>query len=570
MAETIMLVLGVEGARKRRIPFPKSAGWEVLKSMIAREFDADAIAEISYSIDGKVFAIAGNDSLRGYLQENPRPPLMITLSSAVPTASSAASTSATPVGVPRPAIPTSTPPHSEPPLPSATPCGLAPPPPPPPPPLRPTLDNDTCPNGSPPNNDSSLEPLPPLPMCALRLEAVGLPQRTVEITPDQVDSMRLADFMGLLAAQFEGHAVAGAPAVGAVPEGISGLVDSTEALHALLKASLTQPVTLQVPLRSLPTDKADRKKHKHKKNRGQKGCQATEEVKPAVGAQAEGDGRRDTADAAPRDVVPPPTDPPPAQRIRELAAALTAFPTESFLANTALARAVLGAITELVLKDERLAPIFGRAGVVAPLVRMLAATDLATTCPAVAEQLLLAIANLALDNTALFGRAGVAAPLVRMLTHPDLPTMNATALVRAGVVAPLVRLLDTRPDLLTANYAVAEQLLPAVANLAVDPETSAALGRAGVVPPVLRILAAHPDLPIASPSMTLQLIAVISNLSAYCPANRAALAAARPGLERYLGLPGVDQKLVRGVLFLLGTGGVAHVRQSSSPYALWS
>ncbi|KAJ4454440.1 hypothetical protein PAPYR_10858 [Paratrimastix pyriformis] len=165
--------------------------------------------------------------------------------------------------------------------------------------------------------------------------------------------MRLADFMGLLAAQFEGTR---APAVGAVPRGSPGLVDSTEALHALLKASLTQPVTLQVPLRSLPTDKADRKKHKHKKNRGQKGCQATAEVKPAASAQAEGNGRRNTADAAPRDVVPPSTDPPPAQRIMELAAALTAQPAESFLANTALARAVLGAITELVLEDEHLAP----------------------------------------------------------------------------------------------------------------------------------------------------------------------------------------------------------------------
>ncbi|KAJ4454443.1 hypothetical protein PAPYR_10862 [Paratrimastix pyriformis] len=489
-SQTIMLVLGVEGARKRRIPFPKSAGLEVLKSMIAREFDADAIAEISYSIDGEVFVEIPDqvDSMRladfmgllaaqfeGTHRQWARYPISAPLQ---------------PLQPPPPPAPLQ---PLQPPLPAP----LQPPPalPPPPPPHPP-----------PPTHTSTFFYLP-------------VSSRSCLLSVWHIHT---------IGSQFP------------LRPSLQGLVDSTEALHALLKASLTQPVTLQVPLRSLPTAKADRKKHKHKKNRGQKGCQATEEVKPAVGEQVEGNGRRNTADAAPRDVVPPSTDPPPAQRIMELAAALTAQPAESFLANTALARAVLGAITELVLEDEHLAPIFGRAGVVAPLVRMLAVTDLATTCPAVAEQLLLAIANLALENTALFGRAGVAAPLVRMLTHPDLPTMvlvrlllaianlspeNATALVRAGVVAPLVRLLDTRPDLLTANYAVAEQLLPAVANLAVDPETSAALGRAGVVPPVLRILTAHPDLPITSPSMTLQLIAVISNLSAYRPENRAALGA---------------------------------------------
>ncbi|KAJ4454444.1 hypothetical protein PAPYR_10863 [Paratrimastix pyriformis] len=79
MAEAIMLVLTADGARKRRIPFATSAGWEALRSKVVREFDAAAIAEISYSIDDEVFAIAGDDSLRGYLQEKPLPPLKVTL-----------------------------------------------------------------------------------------------------------------------------------------------------------------------------------------------------------------------------------------------------------------------------------------------------------------------------------------------------------------------------------------------------------------------------------------------------------------------------------------------------------
>ncbi|KAJ4455087.1 putative Protein kinase domain [Paratrimastix pyriformis] len=208
----------------------------------------------------------------------------------------------------------------------------------------------------------------------------------------------------------------------------------------------------------------------------------------------------------------------------------------------------------------------GKAGVVAPLVGLLTAhPDLPATNPALAEQLLRAIATLSVDdeNEASFGRAGVATPLVGLLTaRPNLPTTspavaeqllralgnltvnkdNKTSFGRAGVATPLVGLLTAHPNLPATNPAVAEQLLRSIANLSVDEQrlgvpvwlihfpavaehllaviinlsyqNQASFGRAGVATPLVRLLKDHPNLPATNPKLAQLLLRAISNLSA--------------------------------------------------------
>ncbi|KAJ4458233.1 putative Protein kinase domain [Paratrimastix pyriformis] len=192
----------------------------------------------------------------------------------------------------------------------------------------------------------------------------------------------------------------------------------------------------------------------------------------------------------------------------------------------------------------------GRAGVAAPLVRLLTDLPAATATAAAAadlvtKQLLLAIGNLSVDaeNEGRLGRAGVAAPLVRMLTaHPDLPAAspdlaehlfrafvnlsaddeNRASFEHAGVAPALVGLLTAHPDLPAASPAVAKLVFSAVANLSLNSGLSAAFGCAGIANPLVRMLVAHPGLLATSPVVADKLLAAIANLSATHPENKAA------------------------------------------------
>ncbi|KAJ4459444.1 hypothetical protein PAPYR_4490 [Paratrimastix pyriformis] len=413
----------------------------------------ESVVEIAYALEDDVFAIAADDSLEAYFHENPLPPLKITLTSAAVT------------------------PTNEPPPGGAAPLGT----------------------------------LPPLSMCALRLEAIGLPPRTVEIAPDQVEAMRLEDFMGLLTAQFEGRALAGAPAIGASSVAVTGLVDSAESLHALLRASLTQPVVLQVPLRPLPPTAAKAERKKAKKQKQKERCHAAESQQAAAVQGA--------------DTSRPPNAPTGRERIRALVARLAAPVADPSMA------AALSEIISLVRGDEKNALLLRRAGVVDPLVRLLNThPNLPATRPAVAEQLLGAVACLSVgpENAHAFERAGAVAPLVRLLNaHPNLPTTSpgvaeqllaaicnlSSSVEPAGVAAPLVRLITAHPDLPASQPAVASQLFDTVAHLSDHPETRAAFGRAGVAVPLARHFTAHPELCATSPAVAGNLLAAIAELS---------------------------------------------------------
>ncbi|KAJ4458256.1 hypothetical protein PAPYR_6076 [Paratrimastix pyriformis] len=178
-----------------KVLFPKGAGFEALKSLIARQFAPNpVVGEISYLSEGETFAITTDEALEGYLQESPLPPLKISLSSA--------------------------PTHHH--LREAPPPVISP---------NPASNNETL--------VASLDPLPPAPVCTVRLEASGYPPKVIEIPEQQAGSMPLDVFMGLVAGQYEGLSITGAPSIEPAPSRAgTGLVDSDEALRALLTASL--------------------------------------------------------------------------------------------------------------------------------------------------------------------------------------------------------------------------------------------------------------------------------------------------------------------------------------------
>ncbi|KAJ4457996.1 hypothetical protein PAPYR_6394 [Paratrimastix pyriformis] len=272
--QKIALILTCEGKPKRKVLFPKDAGFEAFKTLIARQFVPESVDEISYMYEGETFGIDTDGTLEGYLLENTLPHLMITLSpshgetatagppprAAVTNALKAISNDDHSVSV---APDSTTAPPQQPASPSAAAAHTNSDPNPPAtttkPPVAATGTKSTADQVSNP----ALDPLPALPMCTVHLEASGHPPKTVEIPPEQARSMRLEDFMGLLTAQYEGHAVNGAPAVVASTGGISGLVDSPEALHALLTTSLFRPGLLRIPLVPLRA-KAEQKKPKKK------------------------------------------------------------------------------------------------------------------------------------------------------------------------------------------------------------------------------------------------------------------------------------------------------------------
>ncbi|KAJ4459470.1 hypothetical protein PAPYR_4518 [Paratrimastix pyriformis] len=462
---TITLVLAVEGAKKRRVPFPRNAGFEALKSLIAREFCPESLVEISYMCDGDTF-------------EKPAP-----------------ATSADTTRVTAPA----TPPESAP----AGPCA----------------NLKQIPNEQPPA--PPLEPLPLLAMCALRLEAIGLPPRTVEIAPDEAEAMRLEEFMGLLAAHFEGRSVAGAPAIGASPEAVTGVgqqgAAGVSAAHPQLVAdwkylsSQVRPedlVAMLVQHPDLPASDPTTAEH-------------LLVALDFISVDIEKATSLLRAGAA-------------APLIRMLAA-YPALPASS----PALARDLLRAVSNLT--DPLVTVPFGD-GAVAPLARMLINhPNLPSASPDVAEELYAAIGNLAMDSAieVAFGRAGVAAPLVGLLkAYPDLAASqpcvaeqiymdirnlstkpdNRAAFMSAGVAAPLVRLLIDHPNLPAASPSVAETLLGAISNLAVEPRHRPALGRAGMAAPLVKMLAAHPD---PTPGVAQALVLAIGHLAGD-PDNRAA------------------------------------------------
>ncbi|KAJ4459795.1 hypothetical protein PAPYR_4192 [Paratrimastix pyriformis] len=473
--EKVPVVLTVEGSKSRKVLFLKNAGFEALKSLIKREFTADSVIEISYLSDGESFAIATDDSLEGFLQENPLPPLKIILSSAA----------------------------SQPP--SQLPCA----------------GNDAKQTpAEPPSVTIPLEPLPPLPMCILRLEAIGLSPRTVEIPPDQADSMRLEDFTVLLASQFEGRSVMGAPAIGASAGAATGLVDSAESLHSLLRASLAKPLVLQVPLNPLTVANSTKRKRKPKKEQPH-----AAEPQQAAHAQVEV-----PLPAASRGGPPTPAD--RNGPIRALLARL-ATPMDVLLANLPMFASLLRETFCVVHEDEKTTvPLLA-----ASLVKLIDHPDLPTVCPAAAEQLVGEIGELCWkpEHRASFGRAGATAPLVKMLiANPTVPIanprlaqsllgainnlsvdhpVNQASLGRAGVAAPLVRLLNAYPDLHTTCPVVAETLLAAVSILSSHDEIAPTFERAGVVTPLARLLIAYPNLPATCPGVAQHILRAMVSLS---------------------------------------------------------
>ncbi|KAJ4459453.1 hypothetical protein PAPYR_4499 [Paratrimastix pyriformis] len=552
MSEKVTLVLDVEGAKKRRVPFVKNAGFEALKLMIGREYATKSIVEIGYLSDGDLFAIAGDDSLEGYLQENPLPPLKITLSSMPMTAAPPTISTLTPTG-PSTAVTgiSAPPPQAQSNLPTettraeaaigpATAAAHSAPAAPTPAPPIPGADDMVKPTAKKPPSTPPLEPLPPLAMCTLRLEAAGMPPQTVEIDPEEAEDMGLLDFMKLMAVRFEGRIVTGAPAIGASSGDVTGLVDSAKTVRAVMRASRVHPVVLLVPLLPLrpqppqpsqpsqpsqppPADKAERKKLKKKQK--PKEQRRTAESQPAEGAAAP-PGRGQAS-------APPRGGPPDPARLKALVSRLSA-PVDTLLADPNATTAFLYEIGHLIREDEKTAALLGQAGIVAPLVKLL---DVRTNLPPeVAGLVLVAIACLSMDpgNRTAFGRAGVAATLVGLLgtglpaTGPprlaevllrtvailaDHDPQNKASLERAGIAPSLVGLLSAHPDLLTATPGVAEQLFMAIGNIADDPKHGAAFGRAGVAAPLARMLIANPNLPTTCPGAAEQFLGALANLS---------------------------------------------------------
>ncbi|KAJ4456505.1 hypothetical protein PAPYR_8244 [Paratrimastix pyriformis] len=571
-SEKVMLVLSVEGAKNRRVPFFRNSGFESLKSMLAREYAPDSIAEISYSLtNGDVFAIAGDDSLEGYLEEIPLPHLKVSLAAAPPLPAAAALTAAPPTA------------HSD--LPTVaetlllgeitnlrvgaeTTNGIAEQPPEPqqlparatatetqtaaaaaivaaPPaaapesaqPLGASDDAMQTPAEPTPSGGETAPPepsLPPLAMCTLQLEAIGLPPRTVEITSDQADSMRFDDFKRLLAAQFEGRTLAGAPAIGPASGAVTGLVDSEEALHQLLRDSLARPVVLQVPLQQAEQkkqQKTKRKKHKEQPH------PADEPQQAAVGVGL-GARQREVAGGVPVGSR--------ARRVRRL---LDEFATPVDIADPKTGR-LLSEVIDLVHGQEKNAAEL--AGVVAPLARLLAAvpTNLPTIDPVLAALVFAAIASLAVhaENRLAFLRAHVAHPLVRLLSaNLDPPIIRLGTVVfelvgtianlsidpedsfyfrQTGVAAPLVKLLIANTNLL-ANPVAAERFLTACHNISADPVNKASFGPE-VAAPIVRLLKATPDLFAINPIVAAVFLGVIANLST--PGDSVGVAFGRAGV----------------------------------------
>ncbi|KAJ4459455.1 hypothetical protein PAPYR_4502 [Paratrimastix pyriformis] len=468
----------------------------------------------------------------GRLQESPLPPLNITLSSHTAVTLATTQIPAT-LSTTSPSVSIDVPPPHETSLPSIATAKVDPtkaeaaseaPVPESASPLAPIGGNAKQVPNEPPTTPP-LGTLPPLAMCTLRLEAVGLPPRTVEIAPDEAEAMRLEEFMGLLAAHFEGRSVAGAPAIGVAPEAVTGLVDSAESLHSVLRASLAHPMVLQVPL--LP--------------------------------------------------LPPPSCP---KKLLALAARLAA-PVDTLLAHPYRTSRILHDLVCLLGRYRAtaegraldLAAQLGRAGMVASLARLLTARpDLAATHPGVAVQLLAAISDLAHvpENATAFGRAGVVVPLASMLTaHPDLfaahPEValallaaiaslakeNCAAFKRAGVAAPLVGLLRAQTDPAAIIPEAVLWFCTAVSQLATDPEISAAFLSAGMPALLVGLLSAHPDLP-ASPELAKALLTVIVNLSQVSPPFSAALgqAGVAASLVRLLAHPNlvaISELLLRSI-----------------------
>ncbi|KAJ4457997.1 hypothetical protein PAPYR_6395 [Paratrimastix pyriformis] len=78
--QKVVLILTCEGKTKRKVLFPKDAGFEAFKTLIARQFAPESVDEISYVYEGETFVIGTDDTLEGFLLEDRPPPLKITLS----------------------------------------------------------------------------------------------------------------------------------------------------------------------------------------------------------------------------------------------------------------------------------------------------------------------------------------------------------------------------------------------------------------------------------------------------------------------------------------------------------
>ncbi|KAJ4455802.1 hypothetical protein PAPYR_9164 [Paratrimastix pyriformis] len=581
-ATMVTLVLLAEG-RKRKVPFPRNAGFEELKSLLAREFAPKTIVEFSYMSDGDVFASAATPNAAPSPTSTQSPPPNeppLSAHADTPNEPSLHSQSPPPDVDGAAVIPLDEPPPADRRSERATqpahnaPAdevdeGAVPPEPLPPPlatqpapnePLNAPADDvgdgavhlESLPTQQPLNAPAddvdgavALELIPPLAMCTLRLEAVGLPPRMVEIAPDEAEAMRLEEFMGLLAVDPMWIPTKPTQLIHTptrLPSHIpgAGLVDSPESLHAVLRASLTQPVVLQVPLQ--PT-KAERLKLKRQQKR--KGKQQQEGQQPQ-----EADGLEEAAAVADASVEASPTAPTPAgqtasspldDQIALLAARLGASPTD-LLAHPDTTQAVLTDIACLASGDPtKMLPLLGRA-LVDPLVRLLAArSDLPTSSPALAETLFSTIATLSVTpenraayGRAAFGRAGATYWLVKMLAaSPDLPRthpeqavklyraiatlavdpQNQTMFLRDGIVAPFVRMLVDHPDLPVRCPAVAEWYFMALTRLTSDPEGQNAFWGAEIVPPLFRVLRDSFDLVATSPNVAQWLFHAIANLA---------------------------------------------------------
>ncbi|KAJ4457463.1 hypothetical protein PAPYR_7052 [Paratrimastix pyriformis] len=497
----LLLEVEVEG-RIRSVSFPRNAGFEAIKSVLAREFAPKSLVGVSYLSDGKFVDIDSVASLEGYLRHDPLPPLKVAISSV------AAS--------------------------------------PPAPTLRGTSDKVKQTPTKPPSGGSGMmAPPKPLPDFAGLVDIP--PERLFDVllaaSATQTDSSggqsavrrekirRLAVY---LAAPPE--ALLASPLLSTFLSEIAALVDeSSRAAFLLGRAGVDLSVVRLLKAFDRP---------------------------PSRPEDALLFGAIICLSLAPRNrtsmvlagVVPP--------LVRMLVANpnlhITNPVTAKFLLQ-AIAAIANGepVLSESFVKAGAAAPLVGL---------LAAHPDLPATGPEVAEALLDAIGVLTWDpeNATAFGQAGVAAPLARMLTaHPDLHAAHPgvavslltaignmaevaeirTALVSAGVVGPLVRLLGA--DHLTPN--ISNQLLDAIDSISGDPASIAALIRAGVVDPLIRLL---PRLPTPDSVVAEPLLRVVAALAGD-PAGRASFAAARPHLERFLGCPGVDPRLAAAVRIML-------------------
>ncbi|KAJ4461519.1 hypothetical protein PAPYR_2107 [Paratrimastix pyriformis] len=487
-AESVTLVIEADGMQKRHIKFAKGAGFEALKNTIANEFGAKSIVDITYKLsdedDNIRFCINADVSLDYYLEEeSPLPPLRVTLSPSGIVEGGADPVSISEGGFKR--------------IPDA-----------------------------PGHEDIPVVHLPPLPMCALRLEAVGYPPKTVEIPPERATAMGLKEFQELITGQFDGQ-----PVDGAAAEVPGGITDSEDALHALLAAGPAE-VTVRVLLRPPPT-KTERKKLKKQRQKAAIVAAATAAAAAAAtsevttGPEACPDEVEEAQAAAPRN---------PRKKKKKLTCSSNPPTAETDGESESDDGDLWGPYAPLVQLLETTHPenkIVQHPPICSSSTHIIIPTKAMINCPQFASVFLrgltaagckvpagflashlvgqlVALPNIISTNPA----AAEAAYMAIALTSQDHPR-DAAAFCRAGVAPPLVASLAAHPALVTTHPSLAGRLLEAIFSLIREDQAAHArlFAQAGVVPPLAAILAANRAALLASPHLATRFFGILSYLS---------------------------------------------------------